>query len=126
MTARVVLVAVLTVVAVNAFGGGVYGLLGAESVPESWLDGSPFATYLVPSLVLLVAVGGSAAVAAVLVFRRAAMGQTAAVTAGTILLVWIVVQVAIIGWVSWLQPAMALAAIAILVLAATVRRAVRA
>jgi hypothetical protein len=126
MTTRVVLVALLAIVAVNAFGGGVYGLLGAEGVPSSWLEGSPFTTYRVPSLFLLVAVGGSAAVAALLVFRRAAAGSMAAGAAGVILLVWIVVQVAIIGSVSWLQPTMALAALAILVLAATLRPAFEA
>jgi hypothetical protein len=126
VTRHVVLAVLLAVVALNAFGGGVYGLLGADGVPASWLDGSPFRTYVVPSLVLLVVVGGSNALAAVLVLRRAAMSQAASVAAGAILLVWIVVQVAIIGWVSWLQPTMAGAAVAILVLAATVRGRVRA
>jgi hypothetical protein len=126
MTPRVALAVLLAVVAVNAFGGGVYGLLGAEGVPASWLDGSPFRTYVVPSLVLLVVVGGSAALAAVLVLRRERTGNTAAVAAGGILLVWIVVQVAIIGWVSWLQPTMVLAGVAILVLASTVRGRVKA
>jgi len=118
---RVVLAVLLAVVALNAFGGGVYGLLGAQGVPAAWLDGSPFRTYVVPALVLLVVVGGSAALAAVLVLRRAATDRTVAIAAGAILLAWIVVQVAIIGWVSWLQPTMALAAVAILVLAATFR-----
>ena len=126
MTTRILLAGLLTVIAVNAFGGGVYGLLGAGGVPQSWLEGSPFDTYVLPSLVLLVAVGGSAAVAAGLVFRRARMDQAAAITAGAILLGWIAVQVAILGWVSWLQPAMALAAVVILGLAATLRNAVRA
>jgi hypothetical protein len=123
---RIVLAVLLAIVALNAFGGGVYGLLGAEGVPPSWLEGSPFRTYVVPSLVLLVVVGGSAALAAVLVLRGAPMSLTAAVAAGAILLVWIVVQVAIIGWVSWLQPTMALAAVAILGLASTLRGRVRA
>jgi hypothetical protein len=126
MSTRIALAAVLGIVALNAFGGGVYGMSGAEGVPASWLDRSPFDTYFVPSLLLFVAVGGSAALSAVLVFRRAPMGPAYALAAGAILLVWIVVQVAIIGWVSWLQPTMALAAIAILLLSSTLRRAVRA
>ena len=126
MSTRTLLAALLGIVALNAFGGSVYGLSGAESVPESWLEGSPFHTYFVPSLVLLVAVGGSMAVAAVLVVRGAATGRTAAMAAAAILLGWIGVQVAIIGWVSWLQPTMAVAAVAILVLASMLRDAVRA
>ena len=126
MTPRILLAGLLTVIAVNAFGGGVYGLLGAEGVPQSWLEGSPFDTYFVPSLVLLGGVGGSAAIAARLVFRRASMDQAAAFAAGSILLVWIVAQVTMIGWVSWLQPTMALAAVVVLVLGSMLRDAVRA
>lgn len=52
------------VVALNAIGGAVYGLAGAKNVPREWLKGSPFDSYLVPSLVLLVAVAGSSLAAA--------------------------------------------------------------
>jgi len=56
--------------ALNALGGGYYGLTGAVGVPTEWLEGSPFAYYFVPSLILLVVVGGSFAVAAIAVFAR--------------------------------------------------------
>jgi hypothetical protein len=115
--ARLALVGILVLVAVNAVGGGVYGLLGAEGVPAAWLEGSPFRSYVVPSLVLLVAVGGSHAAAAVLVHRRASGARRAAVAAGAILLVFIAVELATIGCVSWLQPTMALAAVATVLLA---------
>ena len=39
-------------VALNAVGGALYGLLGADRVPRAWLEGSPFDSYVVPSLVL--------------------------------------------------------------------------
>jgi len=45
--------------ALNAVGGGLYGLTGAEGVPRTWLDGTPFNSYLVPSLILLLVVRGS-------------------------------------------------------------------
>ena len=45
-------------VAVNAFGGAVYGFAGARNVPRRWLEGSPFADYRVPSAVLGLAVPG--------------------------------------------------------------------
>ena len=54
--------------ALNAFGGGYYGLAGAAGVPTEWLKGSPFPDYFVPSLILLVVVGGSFLVAAIAVF----------------------------------------------------------
>jgi hypothetical protein len=48
----------------NALGGGYYGLSGAPDVPTDWLDGGPFTTYVIPSLVLVFVVGGSFVVAA--------------------------------------------------------------
>ena len=58
--------------ALNAFGGGYYGLAGAAGVPTEWLEGSPFRDYFVPSLILLVVVGGSFLVAAIAVFAAPA------------------------------------------------------
>ena len=50
---RLVLGGLLAFGALNAFGGGVYGLSGAEGVPLELLEGSPFKTYFVPSLILM-------------------------------------------------------------------------
>jgi len=95
----------LTLGALNALGGGVYGLSGAEGVPKEWLAGSPFRDYLVPSLILLVVVGGSLLIAAIAVWTRKPWAEWAALVAAGVLLGWIAVQLAIIGLVSWLQPA---------------------
>jgi hypothetical protein len=87
----------------SAIGGAIYGLSGAKNWPLAWLQGSPFHSYLIPSLVLLVAVAGSAIVSlAALVFgyRRA---SDCAIGAGAILVGWIAVEVIIIPS-SWLQP----------------------
>lgn len=111
---RYVLGALLAFGALNAFAGGYYGLSGAEGVPTEWLQGSPFRDYTIPSLILFVVVGGSLLVAAILVFARSGLARTCALFAGTILLIWLAVQVAIIGYVSWMQPATALGAILIL------------
>lgn len=48
---RRALVALEAVVALNAVGGGIYGLAGAKNVPREWLAGSPFHSYTIPSLV---------------------------------------------------------------------------
>ena len=32
----------LLFLALNAFGGGYYGMAGAKDVPVEWLEGSPF------------------------------------------------------------------------------------
>lgn len=94
----------LAFVGVSALGGGLFGILGAEGVPKEWLRGTPFDSYFVPSLILLVVVSGGSLVAAVVVFRRHRLARLAGWIAGGILLVWIAAQVAIVGYVSWLQP----------------------
>lgn len=84
--------------------GMLYALRGAEGVDRDWLDGSPFGDYVVPRLILGVIVGGSQLLAAAAVWRRAPGRRVAAPGAAVVLMGWIVVQVAIIGYVSALQP----------------------
>jgi hypothetical protein len=108
----------LAFVGLNAVGGGAYGLAGAPGVPAELLMGSPFADFFFPSLILLVAVGGSAALGAAAVFGRWPHARRFSAAAGVVLLGWIATQVAMIGWISWLQPFMAVMATLILVLSA--------
>jgi hypothetical protein len=69
------------------------------------------------SLFLVIIVGGSLSAAAVAVFARLRRARIFAFGAGSILLAWIVVQVAIIGYVSWMQPATAAGGGLVLILA---------
>lgn len=101
----------------NAFGGGYYGLAGAKGIPTEWLEGSVFRDYFIPSLVLLVVVGGSFLVAALAVFARWRRAALLAAGAAAVVIGWLAVQVSIIGYVSWMQPVTAIAAVVILVLA---------
>jgi uncharacterized BrkB/YihY/UPF0761 family membrane protein len=95
--------------ALNAFGGGYYGLSGAGGIPTVWLEGSPFHDYSIPSLILLVVVGGSFLIAAVAVLARRRWARLTAVAAAVIVLGWLAAQLAIIGYVSWMQPVTAAA-----------------
>jgi len=115
---RWVLGSLLGFIALNAFGGAVYGLAGAPGVPREWLFGTPFSSYLVPSLFLGVVVGGGCLTASIGVLRRSRFTPPLAMSAGVLLLSWIAVQVALIGWVSWLQPAVAACGAVIVLLAA--------
>jgi hypothetical protein len=113
---RPALGSLLAFLALNAFGGGIFGMMGAEGVPREMLRGSPFDSYLVPSVVLFVVVGGSMLAASVLIFRRWRHAQWAVALSMGIVFVWLAVQVSIIGYTSWLQPAVAIAAIVVLLL----------
>lgn len=115
---RFMLGSLLGFTALNAIGGGVYGLFGAPQVPSAWLAGTPFSSYLLPSLILLVGVGGSSAAAAYAVFRRRRAAALLSLGAALILLAFVSAEVVLIGYVSWLQPAMVIVAKIILVLLA--------
>jgi len=120
MRARVLSVLHATV-ALNAVGGGFYGVTGASGVPIEWLQHTPFNSYLVPSLILLAIVGGTHAFAAILVWRRHPRARALSLVAGAILLFWISAQLTMIGYVSWLQPAVGIAGFANLALARDLR-----
>jgi hypothetical protein len=120
---KITLIALQLILFANACGGAWYGLSGAKDIPRSWLEGTPFQSFFIPSLFLLIAVGGSMLVATVawLLGGRLADGRLApwaSIAAGSILVVWIVVQVAMIGYVSWMQPTCFVAGLAIAALGA--------
>jgi hypothetical protein len=114
---RYTLGSLLALVALNAFGGGIYGLMGAKEIPLRWLEGSPFTSYFLPSLILFSVVGGSLALGAIAVFASWRSARVLSTNAGIVLLLWITVQVAFIGFVSWLQPVMGIVALAFVILA---------
>lgn len=114
---RRTLAVILAFVAINAFGGGVYGVTGARHVPKEWLKGTPFSDYFIPSLILFFVVGGSSVIAAVAVMRNGRHATLFAILAGLITIGWIAAQITIIGFVSWLQPAVMLTAISEIALA---------
>lgn len=120
---RVVLGGLLALVALNAFGGGYYGMAGADGVPTAWLDGTPFTTYLIPSVILFVVVGGSMLLASIAVLARWSIARRIALLAGAVVLGWICVQVAMIGYVSWMQPTTFVAGLVVVALAAQLDRA---
>jgi hypothetical protein len=114
---RYLLGSLLAFGALNAFGGGYYGLAGAEGVPREWLEGTAFMDYFYPSLILLVVVGGTCLLAATAVFARLRLDRVAAVAAAVVLLVWLEAEFLMLGYVSWMQPATAAGTFVLLVLA---------
>jgi hypothetical protein len=107
----------LAFAALNAFAGGYYGLAGAKGIPREWLRGSPFADYFVPSLILVVVVGGTFLLASVAVFARWRHARVLAIAAAVVVFGWLATEIAIIGYVSWMQPATAIAGALVLALA---------
>ena len=85
-------------------------------MPIEWLGGTPFSDYFIPSLILIVAVGGSSLIAAIAVLLRLRFARLLAFDAVVTLFIWLAVQVAMIGYVSWMQPTTAMVGLLVLLL----------
>jgi len=92
-------------------GAVVYGLLlifdpsgNKASLPLELLSNSPFANYLIPGILLFLVNGVGNVVSSVLSFTKSTYAGYAGILFGLALIVWIFVQVMLIGYASWLQP----------------------
>ena len=87
---------------IGALGGGLVLIVAPRGeimpLPLSALAGSPFDTYLGPGLILFTILGGGPLVAAGLAWARHPLAAPAAVAVGAALLIWVAVEVAIIGY----------------------------
>jgi hypothetical protein len=129
---RIALVVVDLFLAVSAIAGAVGLVVGFMNIPLSVLQGTAFADFTVPALLLGLVVGGSAlAAAAIAVFGPrglAVLGPwrfdaLASAAAGSIMVGWIVIEVALIGLGSWLQPAYFVVGLVMIGLASLLQRA---
>ncbi len=93
-------------------------------MPLALLQPTPFRSFLVPGLLLLLVIGVGNLLAGILVIRRAPGASTAAFAGGAALLTWILTEMILLRSVHWLQLTYLVVAIAILVEAARQRRAV--
>ena len=83
--------------AVTAVTGGVGLITGILAPTTDWLAGSPFQSYLIPGLVLLFVVGGSAAFAARAEARGDRRAGSLAILAGFNIVCFEIVQIAVVG-----------------------------
>jgi hypothetical protein len=90
------------VLAVGALGGGLVLMIAPRGeimpLPLSALAGSPFDTYFMPGLILFGVLGLGPLIAARLAWLRQPLAPIAAFFVGAGLLVWVAVEVAIIGY----------------------------
>ncbi len=102
-----VLLVLLVFQAIGAVGGGAALVVSPDGelmhMPLSQLEGSPFDSFLIPGLILLVVLGIMPLVAAVGLWVRRPWAWWLAGVVGCGLLVWIVVQMTIVDF-DWLQP----------------------
>jgi hypothetical protein len=119
--ALVVLTAIQAIGAIPAGAGLVMDPVNNIGLPPSLLEGTPFRDYLIPGLILLIVLGLLPLVVLYGLVRRRQWGWWAAVALGAGLVIWIVTEVALLGYLSGagiaLQIVFGLVGVAIIVLA---------
>lgn len=96
---------------------------GGTLLPLALLEPTPFASFLVPGILLAGVIGGTSALAFVLTARRSSFDLDAEILAGGALLVWIVVEVALLRTIHWLHVAFGV--LGLMILAQATRNALR-
>jgi hypothetical protein len=94
---RSVLIVLDAFLALTAVAGGIGLLTGANAPSLEFLQGSPFSSYTIPGLALLLIVGGCALAATVLTWRRHPFGAPASGLAGVVIIGFEIVEVLVIG-----------------------------
>ncbi|SFN55183.1 hypothetical protein SAMN05216219_1183 [Mycetocola miduiensis] len=97
----------LGVTAFNALSSMVSGVAllatGDLGMPATFLETSPFPSFTVPGVILVVVVGGTQAVASALLVVRRESALFWSAVAGFGMLIWIFTEVVFIREASWLQ-----------------------
>lgn len=95
-------IALEVLLGIGALGGGLVLIIAPRGeimpLPLSALAGSPFETYLGPGLILFTVLGLGPLVAARLAWGRHPLAPFAAFAVGGALLIWVAVEIAIIGY----------------------------
>ena len=94
---RILLVLFNGFLALTAIAGGIGLLAGLNAPPVEMLAGSPFTSYIIPGLALLVIVGGVALIATLMLVRRHSKAVLASVIAGAVIIGFEIVEVLVIG-----------------------------
>jgi hypothetical protein len=103
-------IALLAVLGLAALGGGAFLVASPDGSAMQWtvamLDGSPFADFTIPGLLLGVVFGLGSLLAIVLGLTHSRPAPFVAFAIGCAQMIWISVELAIIGEFSFLHPTM--------------------
>lgn len=99
---RITLATLTAFLAISAIGGALFAV---PSIPKEYLLRGPFTDYTIPALALGILVGGSALLAAVMVMLRPAAGALIAILSGIVIILFELVEIAVVGLTALDQPA---------------------
>jgi hypothetical protein len=77
---------------------------GTLDIPLAWLNNTPFTSYLIPGLILLVVIGFGNVLAGIVSFLKQRYAGGIAAASGTFLILFMTVEVWFIGLRNLLQP----------------------
>lgn len=124
---RWLLALLLLLVGPPAIGGGLTLVAAPDGsllrMPLSQLDHSPFTSFLIPGLLLLLVIGVGNTLAAVLVLARSTIADVVAFAAGAALLVFILTEMVMLRSANWLQVGYLVTSL--LIMAESLRRRAR-
>jgi hypothetical protein len=112
-----VLIALELIIGANAVYGGIGLARDGLGMPDDWLTGTPFDSWLWPGVFLLLVVAVPMVVAAAAEIWRRAWAYRASGVAAGLLLGWIIVQLAVLQRYFSLQPVLFAAGLAVAALA---------
>lgn len=107
----------LLVAAAAVYGGVGLAWGNAIGMLDEWLEGTPFTSWLVPGLLLLLVVAAPMATAAVLELHRSPWAAAASITAGAAQIAWIAAQLGIMQRYNVQQPIILACGLAVVLLA---------
>ncbi len=91
-------------VGIAAVAGGIGLAGGGSGLPERFIEGTVFSSYVIPGIALGTLVGSTSLLAAVAAWRRSERALEASALASAMLVGWFAVQLATVGYISWMQP----------------------
>lgn len=94
---RLALILLDAFLALTAIAGGIGLLTGVNTPTLEWLARSPFRSFTIPGLALLLIVGGTALVATIMMIRRHPSATIASGLAGAFIIGFEIVEVIFIG-----------------------------
>lgn len=108
---KILLIAVIVVEFFNGLSGiaGGIGLILDPSAASlgmelEWLNSTPFTNYLIPGIILLLFNGCGNIFAGISALKKQRYSAYIALFFGLVMMIWIITQVGMIGYKSFLQP----------------------
>ena len=89
--------------ALSAVGGGIALVVGALGVPTVLLRHTPFDSFVIPGIFLVVVIGGSAMIGLTALLARRWRALATSAAAGAVMVGWILGESLLVEGFSWLQ-----------------------